>query len=456
MKHDVVVIGAGSAGYAAARTLHAAGADVAVVDPGPLGGLCILGGCMPTKAMLRSAGVAALVRRAAEFGVKTGELEVDLPAIINRKDALVREFADYRIQQLRDGGFTLCEEAACFISPHRIQAGEQVLDAASLILATGSVPSHVPVPGLDAAGYITSDEALRRRELPETLIVLGGGPVALELAQLYQRLGTSVTLIQRSHHVLSDGDEDIARPVEQRLREEGMIVYTGTQLREFAVENGLKVARFYHEGRDTKVAGHEILQAMGRRPNTDSLGLEAAQVEVEWGRIIVNAEMRTSQRHIFAVGDVNGLHNVVHIAIQQGEIAAYNALHPDRPAHRVGDRLKAEVVFTDPQVASVGLCEMECQDLDVPYLAASYPFDDHGKAICLGEPHGHVKILCQPQTGEILGAHIVGTEAGELIHELIALMHFHGTVHDLARIPHYHPTLSEILTYPAEELEKQL
>jgi pyruvate/2-oxoglutarate dehydrogenase complex dihydrolipoamide dehydrogenase (E3) component len=216
------------------------------------------------------------------------------------------------------------------------------------------------------------------------------------------------------------------------------------------------VAHFSHGLTERTAAAEVILQAMGRRPNIDQLGLEAAGVAVDNGRILVDPAMRTSQPHIYAVGDVNGLHEIVHIAIQQGEIAAYNATHPDHPPRRLDDRLKVQVTFTDPQVASVGLNEKECQDQDIPYRVASYPFADHGKSLCLGEPHGHVKLLCQPRTGELLGAHIVGPEAGELIHELIAVMHLRGTVADIARMPHYHPTLAEIITYPAEELAEQL
>jgi len=456
LKHDIVIIGGGSAGYAAARTARNAGADVAIVDHGPLGGLCILRGCMPTKTILRSADILSLMRRAGEFGLLPVEARANLAAIMARKERLVRDFAGYRIEQLRDPRFTLYEEVATLVSPREVRAGDQGLEADSFIIATGSSPGHVPVPGLDEVGYITSDDALELRQQPESMLVLGGGPVAVELAQFFQRLGTRVTLIQRSHHILSAGDEDLARPVEARFREEGMEVYTGTQLRRFTRDGDLKVAHFSHEGREKAAAAQEILQAMGRRPSIDCLNLEKAGVEVERGRIVVNPEMRTSQPHIFAVGDVNGLHEIVHIAIQQGEIAAYNAVYPDRPAYRMDDRLKTQVVFTDPQVASVGLCEKGCQTDDVPYLVATYPFDDHGKSICLGETRGHVKLLCRPRTGELIGAHIVGPEASELIHELIAVMHFHGTVHDLLQIPHYHPTLAEIITYPAEELAEQL
>jgi pyruvate/2-oxoglutarate dehydrogenase complex dihydrolipoamide dehydrogenase (E3) component len=456
MKHDIIIIGGGSAGYAAARTARDAEADVAIVDQGPLGGLCILRGCMPTKTILRSSDIMSLMRRAAEFGLRPVEAQADMAAIIARKEALIGDFAAYRIGQLHDPGFTLYQQKAVFLSPTTVQVGAQVLEASQFIIATGSVASHVPISGIDAVGYITSDEALQVQQSPKSMIVLGGGAVATELAQFFHRTGTQVTLIQRSHHILSDGDEDLARPVEARFREEGMRVFTGTQLHRFTAEGGCKTAHFTCDGEEKTASAEVVLQALGRRPNVDGLELATAGVEVDRGRVVVNAEMRTNQPHIFAVGDVNGIHEIVHIAIQQGEIAGYNAVHPQRPSHRMDDRLKAQVVFTDPQVANVGLSEKECQENDVPYLVASYPFNDHGKSLTLGETHGHVKLLCDPRTGVLVGGHIVGPEAGELIHELIAVMYFHGTVRDLAQIPHYHPTLAEIITYPAEELAEQI
>ena len=451
---DIAVIGGGSAGYAAAHTAHAAGAHVAVIDQGPWGGLCILRGCMPSKAILRSAEVAAHLGRAPEFGLAPVEVRADLAAIVERKARLVADFAAYRREQLSDGRFALCQARARFLSPQALQAGDDVIEAGHFIIATGSTPCHVPISGLDQVGYITSDEALDLRQQPESLLVLGGGPTAVELAQFFQRIGTQVTLIQRSDHILSAGDEDLARPVEARFRAEGMEVYTGTQLRRFTEENGRKVAHFSHAGAEKTASADLVLQALGRRPHIDGLGLDQAGVEVASGRIVVDAAMRTSHPHIYAVGDVNGEHEVVHIAIEQGEIAAYNATHPD--PRRFDDRLNALVVFTDPQVASVGLGERDCRAADQPYLVASYPFDDHGKSLIMGETCGHAKVLCDPRSGEVLGGHIVGPEAGELIHELIAVMYFRGTVRDLAKMPHYHPTLAEILTYPAEELADQL
>ena len=455
MEFDVVILGGGSAGYAAASSAQSHGAKVAIVDPGPLGGLCILRGCMPTKTILRSSDIISLMRRAEEFGLLPVKARADLAAINDRKNQLIREFTDYRVEQLKDPRFKLIQEKAEFISPTEVQVGKSILKAKSFIIATGSVIAEYPIPGLKETGYVTSDEVLTMRNTPESIIVLGAGAVAVELAQFFLRIGTKVTLIQRSSHILSSGDEDLAHPVEDRFREEGMDLYTGTKIIKALRENNRSIIFFKHEGKEKRVEAEFIFQALGRRPNIDGLNLPAAGVTTDKGRVTVNTEMRTSQKNIFAVGDVNGIHEVVHIAIQQGEIAGFNACSPNH-SKEVDDRLKASVVFTDPAVASVGLSEKECKAANIDYLVASHPFSDHGKSMCLGETHGHVKILCNPTTGEVLGGHIVGPEAGELIHEIITLMHFHGTVKDLINIPHYHPTLAEILTYPAEELVEKI
>ncbi len=454
MDFDVVVIGGGSAGYAAASTAQSAGAKVAIVDKGPLGGLCILRGCMPTKTILRSSDIFSLMRRAKEFGLSVQNPSADLAAINDRKNQLIAEFASYRVEQLNDPRFTLIQENASFISQNVLKVGGKTLTAKSFIIATGSSIAEFPVNGLAESGYLTSDDILELRQAPESMIVLGAGPVAVELAQFFCRIGTRTTLIQRSEHILSKGDEDLARPVEARFREEGMEVFTTTKLLRVEKSGAIRTVFFTHDGKEKSATAETILQALGRKPNIDGLNLSAAEVSTNRGRVEVDQEMRTNIPHIYAVGDVNGLHEIVHIAIEQGEVAAHNATQKE--SRQFDDRLKTSVTFTDPPVASVGLSEKECRSESIPYLTASYPFNDHGKSMCLGETHGHVKLLCAPDSGEIIGAHIVGPEAGEMIHQMITLMHYKGTVHDLIRIPHYHPTLSEILTYPAEELSKKL
>jgi pyruvate/2-oxoglutarate dehydrogenase complex dihydrolipoamide dehydrogenase (E3) component len=454
--HDVVVIGGGSAGYAAARTARDCGADVAIVDPGPLGGLCILRGCMPTKTILRSAEVAALMRRAIEFGLSPVEVRANLSAIVDRKNDLVREFADYRIQQLRDPAYTLYEAPASFLTPHLLQAGNDQITAKAFIIATGSIPRAGLVPGLDHARCLTSDTLLDLRKQPESLLVLGAGPVGLEFGQFFARIGTRVTIVQRSAAVLSHLDQQVGDALMQALGQEGLSIITEAAIQKIDQAGTQPAVHMSKQGQMQVVSGEFVLNALGRVPNIAALNLPSAGVTVDAGRVVIDGGMRTSQPHIFAVGDVTNLYDIVHIAIQQGEIAGRNACHVGQESVCFDDRLVTEVVFTDPQVAVVGLSEKACRAKGLSYLTASYPFADHGKAMCLGATHGFVKLVAHPKTGVLLGAQIVGPEAGELIHELIAVMYYQGTVQDLLRIPHYHPTLAEILTYPAESIVEQM
>jgi pyruvate/2-oxoglutarate dehydrogenase complex dihydrolipoamide dehydrogenase (E3) component len=234
-----------------------------------------------------------------------------------------------------------------------------------------------------------------------------------------------------------------------------MTVFTGTDLLQAWREGAMKGISFEYEGQIVRVAAQEILYGLGRVPNTASLNLPSAGVDVSMGRFLVNSEMRTNISHIFAAGDCTGLHEIVHIAIQQGEIAAHNILHPAAPRH-MDYRLLTSVVFTDPQIGRVGLTEREAQAEKIPYIAASYPFNDHGKSLIMEATDGFVKLLADPKNGEILGGCCVGPHGGELIHEIIAGMSKRMTVRELAAMPHYHPTLAEIWTYPAEELVEKL
>jgi len=239
------------------------------------------------------------------------------------------------------------------------------------------------------------------------------------------------------------------------FRREGVTVYTGTKLLDARRLGGLKEIFFEHEGETKRALAEEIFFALGRVPNVASLGLEKIGVQLEYGRITTNARMQTSLPHIYAAGDCTGLHEIVHIAIQQGEIAAHNLANPGR-MREMDYRLLTEVVFTDPQIASVGLTEKRAHVRNIPYLTAKYPFSDHGKSLIMEAKDGFVKLLAEPRTGEILGGSCVGPVGGELIHEIIAAMAKRMTVAELAAMPHYHPTLAEIWTYPAEELAGQV
>jgi pyruvate/2-oxoglutarate dehydrogenase complex dihydrolipoamide dehydrogenase (E3) component len=297
---------------------------------------------------------------------------------------------------------------------------------------------------------------MKLERLPKSLIVLGGGAVAVEFAQFFARFGVRVTLLQRSAHLLRDFDPDAAEVVENVFRREGIELFTGTRLLDARAEGGLKHLTFEHAGQTRTVSAEEVFHGLGRSPNTSRLNLPAAGVTLDAaGRVVTDVQMRSSAPHIFAAGDCTGPHEIVHIAIQQGETAAHTILGA-RPARMMDYRLLISVVFTDPQVASVGLTEAAARAQGREFIAASYLFNDHGKSLLMEAKDGFVKLLADPRTGEILGGTCVGPSGGELIHEIVAAMAKRTTAGELAAMPHYHPTLAEIWTYPAEELAAQI
>ena len=455
--YDLAVIGAGSGGYASACTAAKSGLRTAVIEGGQeVGGLCILRGCMPTKALLFAAAVMHLTRHPDPWGIHAREVSFDFSEVMGRKNALIKEFADDRHRQLTSGRFAFIRAQARFIDPHSLALSTgETLTAKNFVVSTGSVVAPSPLPDLDQVGYLTSDTALMLAQLPKSLLILGGGAVAAEFAQFFGRFGVKVTLIQRSEHMLHEFGADAASVLENVFRREGIQVHTGTKLVDAWREGASKGVSFLQEGRKLHVMAEEIFFALGRVPNTASLDLEKAGVTTEGGRIVADPEMRTSVPHIYAVGDCTGPYEIVHVAVQQGEVAGQNIAHPDRP-RQMDYRLITEVVFTEPQIATVGLTEREATARNVPYLSASYPFCDHGKSLIMGARDGFVKLLADPMTGEVIGGGCVGPLGGELIHEIIAAMHKRMTVHELAAMPHYHPTLAEIWTYPADELAQKI
>jgi pyruvate/2-oxoglutarate dehydrogenase complex dihydrolipoamide dehydrogenase (E3) component len=496
--YDVAVIGGGSGGYATARTAASAGLKTVVIEGGrEIGGLCILRGCMPTKALLYAAEVKHLAEHAATWGLRAGRVSFDFTKVMARKNLMIKDFADFRVQQLNTGKFKFIRANAKFLDAHTVEIispdlsaldsarqrlglrqssaalametmsekapegwrtpkpGGNVLTAKYFVIATGSRVAPSPLPQLNDIGYITSDDAVSLKRLPKSLIILGGGAIACEFAQFFQRFGVKVTLIQRSGHVLKEFDADAGTEIGKVFQREGIQVFTGTKLMDAKRKGKLKSVFFEQNGKTVSAAAEEILFALGRVPNTAALNLEHADVTTEQGRVVTNARMQTSAPHIFAAGDCTGPHEIVHIAIQQGEMAVYNILKPKVP-RRMDYRLLISVVFTEPQVACVGLTEKEAMARGIKFLAASYPFNDHGKSLIIEAKDGFVKLLANPKSGEILGGSCVGPSGGELIHEIVAAMAKRMTVHELAAMPHYHPTLAEIWTYPAEELAEKI
>jgi pyruvate/2-oxoglutarate dehydrogenase complex dihydrolipoamide dehydrogenase (E3) component len=452
--YDFVAIGGGSAGFNAARVAADLGLKTAIVDGAEdLGGLCILKGCMPSKTLLYMAEVLHLAQKAKSFGLKIPSARADMKAIHARKKRIIDEFASYRQAALNSGKFDLVRAHARFTDPHTLALSNgRTLRARHFLIGTGSKVSMPAVPGLAETKFWTSDDVLDLDFIPPSVIVLGGGIVACELAQFLNRIGTRVVLIQRSAHILRDHSEAAAKVVQQALVDEGVELFAGTQIQSLR-QNARGVAvTFLHDGKKLTRRATFLFNALGREPNTAPLNLAAAGVTSRAdGQIRVNRWQQTSAPHIYAAGDCSGPHEIVHTAILQGELAARHAAKV-KALKPVDWSLLLNVVFTDPQLATIGRLERELDEAGTPYLVASYPFNDHGKSILMEANYGYVKVIAEPKRGRILGAEIVGKDAGELIHAFSGPLAMKATVFDLLRAPWYHPTLAEIVTYPLEEL----
>jgi len=469
--YDFAVVGGGSGGYAGARTAASLGLKTVVIDgAAELGGLCILRGCMPSKALIETANVNMAVRSASRFGITVPPSTVDSHFVRERKRTLIADFAGYRQGQLSDGRFDLMRGWAAFEksedkdSPARLKVTladgttQQVL-AKTVLIATGSTIQIPPLEGLKETGYWDSDIALDEADIPESFVVLGGGSIALEMAHYLHGIGRKVTVIQRSSHLLKELDKDASSVIAEAFEKRGIEIYTDTKIERIEKSSTGKQVTFRQAGKDEpeQVEAAEILVALGRAPATKGLGLESAGIDSDKsGLVIVGlTQQSASDPRVFAAGDVCGPLEVVHLAAQQGEVAAKNAalhLAGKELTHTMDYRCKLFAIFTEPQAAVVGLSEAEAKEKGIPYIVASYPFNDHGKSMIMDAMDGFVKLLADPKSGKLLGGCVVGPEASELIHEISVAMHLNATAEQLATAPHYHPTLSEIWTYPAEEL----
>ena len=455
--YDFIAIGGGSAGYNGARAACEYAASVAVIDGAPeLGGLCILRGCMPSKTLLHVAEVLHQAQKGERLGLRIPSAVPDMKRVAERKRRIIAEFADYRAQQINSGKYDVYRAYARFVGPNEIQLSDgQHLTADRFLIGTGSVVSTPPIPGLRDSKAWTSDDVLDLDFVPESVIVLGGGIVASELSQFLVRMGSRVTLIQRSPHILSHHSAESASVIETALRDDGIELLTGTQLKEIGFDGSEYTVRFTEAGQPRVRRALHLFNALGREPNTKGLNLEAAGVDLLiGGQIRTNPCQQTSAPHIYAAGDCAGPNEIVHIAIAQAEIAVKHAF--GKPVEPVDYSKQIDIVFTDPPLACIGLRATELDAQGIDFISASYPFDDHGKSILMEARYGYVKILADRSYGRILGAEIVGQDAAELIHIFGPVIAMNGTAADMLKAPWYHPTLAEIITYPLEEIVEQI
>jgi len=463
---DFIVIGGGSAGYAAARTAVDAGLKTAVIDGAEeLGGLCILRGCMPSKTYIESANRFLTLREADEFGLKAEGIGFDATRILARKKRLIGEFADYRREQLESRRFTLFRGKASFLDATSVSISDgrdagRVVEGKQFLLATGSVITIPEFEGLESADYLTSDDVLESDDVPESILVLGAGPIALEFAHYYSAMGARVHILLRGPELLRGVDPELSGALRGAFEKRGVQVHRRAQNWRFSrTSDGQHCCQIEIDGQTFEIVTEKILAALGRRPATQGLELETAGVDLDRGRVISHPTQQTSAKHIYAAGDVTGPHEIVHIAIEQGEIAARNAARDlgklEGKPEEISYRNVMFGVFTWPQLAMTGISDDTAREQGYDPISASYPFNDHGKSLVRNEVDGLVKLTADRKSGELLSGGVVGPEGTELIHEIGVAIHYGATVHSFMKAPHYHPTLSEIWTYPAEELAEQ-
>lgn len=446
-RYDAIIIGSGQAGNPLAVALAEAGNRTAIIERRYVGGTCINEGCTPTKAMVASAKVANLARRAEDFGVRTGSVEVDLPKVVARKNDIVESFRSSNRNRLQEAeNIDLLWGSARFLDPHALSVSqdgqEQRIDGDTIVINTGARPRIPDIAGLDNLIYLTSRSILELEEIPDHLIVIGGGHVGLEFGQMFRRFGSQVTVLTTGGQLLTREDPDIAFQVQEILEQDGLTIQLDS--RPAAARNttsGLEIEFNQKEVLQT-VQGSHLLLAAGRVPNTPDLDLAAAGIEPDQrGFIEVDGRLRTSVAHIYAVGDVKGGPAFTHISYDDFRIMRENLL--GQRSRTTSDRPVPYTLYIDPQLGRIGLNEMQARQEGIEYQVARMPMSHVARAIETGQTRGVMKALVDPPTGQILGAAILGTEGGELMGALQIAMMGNVTYQQLREAIFAHPTLIE-------------
>ena len=455
-ERNLVVIGGGSAGLVSAYIAAAVKAKVTLVEKHRMGGDCLNTGCVPSKALIKTARVLSTIRRAKEFGLTSASAEFDFAEVMERVQRVIAQIEPHdSIERYTALGVECVHGEAKIASPWIVEIQKQdgskiALTTRSIVIAAGARPFVPPIPGIELAGYYTSDTLWEMRELPRRLVVLGGGPIGCELAQAFQRLGAQVTQVEMLPRLLMREDPEIAAMVEKRFREEGVDVRTGHRAKEFRVEDGRKVLICEREGRDLAIEFDALLVAVGRIANTAGYGLEELGIPLTKARTVqTNEFLQTLYPNIYACGDVAGPFQFTHTAAHQAWYAAVNGLFGSLKKFRADYSVIPWATFTDPEVARVGLNETEAKEKGIAYEVSTYGIDDLDRAIADGEAHGVVKVLTVPGKDRVLGVTIAGEHAGDLIAEFVAAMRHGIGLNKILGTIHIYPTMAEANKYAA-------
>lgn len=454
--YNMVVIGAGSAGLVTSYIAAAVKARVALIERHKMGGECLNTGCVPSKALIRSAKLVSHIARAREFGLASATAQVDFAGVMERVQRIVKTIEPHDSAERYTGlGVECLQGDATIISPFAVEVkdadgGIRTLTTRNIVIAAGSRPFVPPIPGLKDVGYVTSDTLWDLRELPGRLVVLGGGPIGCELAQAFARLGSKVTQIEMVERILMREDAEISALVDARFRQEGIRVLSGHKAKQFMVENGEKVMIAEHQGNDVRIPFDLVLCAVGRIANTEGYGLERLGIMTTRARTVeTNEYLQTLYPNIFAAGDVAGPFQFTHTAAHQAWYAAVNGLFGHFKKFKADYSVIPWATFTEPEVARVGLNEQDAKAGNIPHEVTVYDLSDLDRAIADGEAHGFVKVLTVPGKDRILGVTIVGEHAGDLIAEYVMAMKHGLGLNKILGTIHIYPTLAEANKYAA-------
>ena len=443
--YNVVVIGAGSAGLVTSYIAAAVKAKVALIEKERMGGDCLNTGCVPSKALIRSAKMVSYLKRAQEFGLQPSQPEVDFAAVMERVQRVIGKVAPHdSVERYTGLGVDCIVGEARVTTPYTVEVNGRVLTTRNIVIATGARPFVPPIPGLDRVDYLTSDNLWRLRTLPQRLVVLGGGPIGCEMTQAFSRLGSTVTQVEMMPRIMGREDPEISEQIQQRFEKERIRVLVGHKAKEVLIVDGKKVLLCEKDGKQISIEFDAILVAVGRAANSRGFGLEELGVTLSPRGTLENNEfLQTSIPNIYCAGDVAGPYQFTHTAGHQAWYAAVNALFSPLKSFKVDYRVIPWATFTDPEVARVGLNETDAKAAGIPFEVTRYGLDDLDRAIADSEDHGVVKVLTKPGSDKILGVTIVGSHASDIIAEYILAMKQGIGLNKILGTIHIYPTLAE-------------
>ena len=451
--YNIIVIGGGSAGLVSSYIASAVKAKVALIEKYKMGGDCLNTGCVPSKALLRSAKMISYAKRAKEFGFKKTTVDFDFKDVMKRVQNIIKIIEPHDSRKRYTAlGVECIEGEAKILSPHNVEVNGVTLTARSIIIATGAKPLVPNIPGLDQINYLTSDNVWDLKELPKKLLVLGGGPIGAEMAQAFSRLGAEVTVVEMAPQILIREDEEVIELVTDRFVKEGIKVLISHKAKEF--KNNMLICEY--KSKDISIPFDKVIIALGRKANTEGFGLEELGVKIrETKTIEANAFLQTNIPSIYVCGDVTGPYQFTHTAAHQAWYACVNALFSPLKKFKVDYTVIPWATFTDPEVARVGLNEKDAKIQNILYEVTTYDIDDLDRAIADSEAHGFIKVLTVPNKDKILGVTIVGRHAGDLIAEYILAMKYGLGMNKILATIHIYPTLSEANKYVAGNWKKE-